>query len=192
MLNAFVGNHECDASILQLIGHAHRLPLHIGPETRPMTDVGLNGNDRRRYTVGMTAPVDIGAGLRATATTDPASVPALVAATVEGLGATDIVVYVVDAEQVLLIPLPDELTHVDLPQPEGAATTMAGRAFTTQAPVTVDRAEGTRIWVPVVAGCGYGTAMAKQFMIERKAAPSLCRSMKISPSVPSLYSPVRR
>ncbi len=117
-----------------------------------MSDVGLSGSDRRRYTVGMTAPVDIGAGLRATATTDPASVPALVAATVEGLGATDIVVYVVDAEQVLLIPLPDELTHVDLPQPEGVATTMAGRAFTTQAPVTVDRAEGTRIWVPVVAG----------------------------------------
>ena len=34
--------------------------------------------------------------------------------------------------------------------------------------------------------------MAKQFIIERKAAPSLCMSMKISPSVPSSYSPVRR
>ena len=33
------------------------------------------------------------------------------------------------------------------------------------------------------------TAMAKQFMSERKAAPSLCMSMKISPSVPSSYSP---
>ena len=36
------------------------------------------------------------------------------------------------------------------------------------------------------------TAMAKQFIIARKAAPSLCMSMKISPSVPSSYSPVRR
>ena len=35
-------------------------------------------------------------------------------------------------------------------------------------------------------------AIAKQFISERKAAPSLCMSMKISPSVPSSYSPVRR
>src|SRR6185312_4416387 len=36
------------------------------------------------------------------------------------------------------------------------------------------------------------TAMAKLLMIERSAAPSLCMSMKISPSRPSSYSPVRR
>jgi hypothetical protein len=34
--------------------------------------------------------------------------------------------------------------------------------------------------------------MAKEFISERKAAPSLCMSMKISPSWPSSYSPVRR
>ncbi len=34
--------------------------------------------------------------------------------------------------------------------------------------------------------------MAKLFIIARKAAPSLCMSMKISPSEPSSYSPVRR
>ena len=36
------------------------------------------------------------------------------------------------------------------------------------------------------------TDIAKQFISERKAAPSLCMSMKISPSEPSSYSPVRR
>ena len=35
-------------------------------------------------------------------------------------------------------------------------------------------------------------AMAKLFIIARKAAPSLCMSMKISPRRPSTYSPVRR
>ena len=35
-------------------------------------------------------------------------------------------------------------------------------------------------------------AMAKQFIRLRNAAPSLCMSRKISPSVPSSYSPVRR
>ena len=100
----------------------------------------------------MPSPVDIGAGLRATGTTDPASVAALVAVAAEELGATDIVVYVVDVEQVQLVPLPDELTHVEVPESQGVATTVAGRAFTTESPVTVDRAEGARIWAPVVAG----------------------------------------
>ena len=36
------------------------------------------------------------------------------------------------------------------------------------------------------------TAIAKQFMSDRNAAPSLCMSMKISPREPSSYSPVRR
>ena len=36
------------------------------------------------------------------------------------------------------------------------------------------------------------TAMAKLFINDRKAAPSLCMSMKISPRRPSSYSPVRR
>ena len=35
-------------------------------------------------------------------------------------------------------------------------------------------------------------AMAKLFIRLRNAAPSLCMSMKISPSDPSSYSPVRR
>ena len=35
-------------------------------------------------------------------------------------------------------------------------------------------------------------AMAKQLVMLRNAAPSLCMSTKISPSVPSSYSPVRR
>jgi serine phosphatase RsbU (regulator of sigma subunit) len=100
----------------------------------------------------MPSPVDIGAGLRATGSSDPASVPALVAAAVEDLGATDIVVYVVDVEQLWLVPLPDESTHVAVPEPEGVATSMAGRTFTTQLSMTVERDEGTRVWAPVVAG----------------------------------------
>ena len=35
-------------------------------------------------------------------------------------------------------------------------------------------------------------AMAKLSIIARKAEPSLCMSMKISPKDPSSYSPVRR
>src|SRR5204863_1009642 len=45
---------------------------------------------------------------------------------------------------------------------------------------------GTPYWRPS------DTEIAKQFIIERKAAPSLAKSTKISPIVPSSYSPVRR
>jgi serine phosphatase RsbU (regulator of sigma subunit) len=128
------------------------LPGLVGPETRPAIEVDLRGWWARRYTARMPSPVDIGAGLRATGPTDPASVPALVAAAVDELGATDIVVYVVDVEQLWLVPLPDESTHVAVPEPEGVATSMAGRAFITQSSMTVDRDEGARVWTPVVAG----------------------------------------
>src|SRR3954454_20213438 len=45
---------------------------------------------------------------------------------------------------------------------------------------------GTPCWRP------RETAIAKQLVMLRNAAPSLCMSMKISPRVPSSYSPVRR
>src|SRR5579883_3491620 len=45
---------------------------------------------------------------------------------------------------------------------------------------------GTPCWSPSE------TAIAKQLVMLRNAAPSLCMSMKISPRVPSSYSPVRR
>jgi serine phosphatase RsbU (regulator of sigma subunit) len=128
------------------------LPGLVGPETRPGHRGRPSGIVGPPYTGRMPSPVDIGAGLRATGPTDPASVPALVAAAVDELGATDIVVYVVDVEQLWLVPLPDESTHVEVPEPEGVATSMAGRAFTTQSSMTVDRDEGARVWTPVVAG----------------------------------------
>ena len=51
---------------------------------------------------------------------------------------------------------------------------------------STNSSRGTPYWSP------REMAMAKQFIRERKAAPSLCMSTKISPRVPSSYSPVRR
>jgi serine phosphatase RsbU (regulator of sigma subunit) len=68
------------------------------------------------------------------------------------MGASDIVVYLVDFEQTVLEPLPDRAAHADLPETEDVATTMAGRAFLTRSPVTVDRGDATRVWVPIVEG----------------------------------------
>jgi serine phosphatase RsbU (regulator of sigma subunit) len=81
---------------------------------------------------------------------DPASVPDIVSRMGADIGASDVVLYLVDFAQRTLEPLPDRRSHADLPASEEVATTMAGRAFTTQEPVFVVRPEGCRIWVPVV------------------------------------------
>jgi hypothetical protein len=82
--------------------------------------------------------------------------PEAVSAAIESMGATlgvsDVVLYVVDFGQTVLEPLGDHTAHNELPHAEEVASTMAGRAFLTQAPVTAERPEGIRLWVPVFEG----------------------------------------
>jgi len=74
----------------------------------------------------------------------------IVASAARDFGATDVVAYLVDFEQEVLEPLPDHAAHLEVPQVEMVATTMAGRAFLTSGPVTVERDDGVRVWVPIV------------------------------------------
>jgi hypothetical protein len=96
--------------------------------------------------------IDMGLALRMARNVDPASIPAILAAAAGELGATDFVVYLVDFGQTVLEPLPDFHTHAEVSVTEKVATTMAGRAFLSQRPVSASRPEGTRVWVPVVEG----------------------------------------
>jgi serine phosphatase RsbU (regulator of sigma subunit) len=90
--------------------------------------------------------------LRAAQGAEPASVPDVVLRIAGDLGASDVVVYLVDFAQTTLEPLPDRATHAELPHSEEVATTIAGRAFADQQPMTAERAEGVRVWVPIVEG----------------------------------------
>ena len=65
---------------------------------------------------------------------------------------TDLVVYLVDFGRTMLEPLPDRSAHAELPTTEAVTGTMAGRAFTDQTAVTVERDGGIRVWVPVLEG----------------------------------------
>ena len=98
------------------------------------------------------ARLDLGTALRAAQGADPASVADLVLRVAEDLGATDVVVYLVDFAQTTLEPVPDRSAHPDVPQSEEVAATMAGRAFVDQTPTTAERPDGVRIWVPIVEG----------------------------------------
>jgi hypothetical protein len=79
-----------------------------------------------------------------------------VSAAIESVGATlgvsDVVTYLVDFGQTVLEPLGDHTAHDELPHSEEVGSTMAGRAFLTQAPVMAERPEGIRLWVPVLEG----------------------------------------
>jgi serine phosphatase RsbU (regulator of sigma subunit) len=96
--------------------------------------------------------IDLAAVLRSAQGADPAAVVDTLTVAARDFGASDVVVYLVDFEQKVLEPLPDRAAHADLPGVDEVATTMAGRAFLTSAPVTADRGEGTRVWVPIIEG----------------------------------------
>lgn len=73
--------------------------------------------------------IDIGLALRMARNADPAAILAILAAAAGDLGATDIVLYLVDFGQTVLEPLPGFHAHAEVPVAEEVATTMAGRAF---------------------------------------------------------------
>lgn len=98
------------------------------------------------------APLNVGDALRLARSADPASIPDIVQTIADGMGAVDVVVYLVDFAQTTLEPLPDRGSHSDLPTSEVVAATMAGRAFVDQVPTSAERAEGFRVWVPIVEG----------------------------------------
>lgn len=83
---------------------------------------------------------------------DPGSVPDVLLKVAAGIGATDVVVYIVDFAQQTLEPLPTRRTHADLPHSEEVASTMAGRAFTDCTSTVADRPDGQRVWVPIIEG----------------------------------------
>lgn len=83
---------------------------------------------------------------------NPAAMPEVLARSAKAIGATDLVVYLVDFGQTVLEPIPDRSAHADAPGIEALSSTMAGRAFIGQEIVTADRPPGVRVWIPLVEG----------------------------------------
>ncbi len=98
------------------------------------------------------AAIDYGSALRAARDANTATTPQILAHAAAAIGATDLVVYLIDFGQTLLEPLPDHSAHASVPTTETVATTMAGRAFVDQQVTTADRDDGVRVWVPIVEG----------------------------------------
>ena len=81
----------------------------------------------------------------------PSDLVRLLRVAAEPLGAYDVAVYLVDFQGVVLQPI---LLDPELSEPvrgeEDVASSMAGRAFVTGQPVTAERDDGVRVWVPLV------------------------------------------
>ncbi len=82
----------------------------------------------------------------------PESVPDILLRVARPLDATDVVVYLVDFAQATLEPVPDRSTRTDAPEHEQVVGSMAGRAFTEGTHVVAERADGVRVWAPIVEG----------------------------------------
>ena len=83
---------------------------------------------------------------------DPGDVPGMLVAAVSELGATNLVVYLVDFEQHLLEPIRDQSAQSALAETEEVGVSVAGRAFVERQAQVVERDDGTRVWVPIIEG----------------------------------------
>ena len=87
--------------------------------------------------------------LRLQQATEPDAIVETLSAALSGVGATDVVLYLIDYAQLALTPHPDVLPHGEDPQVASLDGSMAGRAFTSAVPLAVERDDGWHVWVPV-------------------------------------------
>jgi Stage II sporulation protein E (SpoIIE) len=79
---------------------------------------------------------------------EPDEIVAAVARAGQALDADDVAIYLVDYEQVLLVPIPDGTDRAPLE----IDTTLAGRAFAAIAVQEADVGPGRRLWLPLLDG----------------------------------------
>ncbi|MEO6887116.1 MAG: hypothetical protein ABI232_12655, partial [Jatrophihabitantaceae bacterium] len=66
------------------------------------------------------------------------------------LGATDLVLYLIDYEHGALMPHPDALAHREHPEVATVDGSMAGRAFQSGTVMAAQRGDSWQVWVPVL------------------------------------------
>jgi serine phosphatase RsbU (regulator of sigma subunit) len=91
----------------------------------------------------------IGRLLRMNQSADPDALVETLSLAVAGLGGTDLVLYLMDYEHIVLMPHPDRLPHGERPEIASVDGSMAGRAFMSGEPIALERPDGWQVWVPV-------------------------------------------
>jgi hypothetical protein len=101
--------------------------------------------------------------LRRTHLSAPSDIPAIVADQAASIGAVDVVMYLIDYEHLMLVPLPGVGSGV----PVSVAGTVAGRAFTSTTILkTPLAAGGHRLWLPLLDGTERLGTLAMSFAVD--------------------------
>ena len=116
----------------------HLLPEHDWPQPESCT-VTLVGDRARQMLTGL---------LQAARLSEPTQVAQLLTEQGEALGARSVTIYLIDHEQVMLVPLPQGQAPDREPLP--VASTLAGRCFQDLRVLEAD--QGRRVWVPLLDG----------------------------------------
>jgi hypothetical protein len=106
---------------------------------------------REVWTVSKAALTDrpLATLLRAHQTAAPDAFVETIALAIAGMGGRDVVLFLIDYAHVSLTPHPDLLAHGDEPRNASLDGSMAGRVFTSQSALAVERDDGWHVWVPV-------------------------------------------
>jgi serine phosphatase RsbU (regulator of sigma subunit) len=122
------------------------------------------------------AGLDLGAALRE-ARAAPESISDIMLRIARPLGATDVVVYLVDFAQTTLGPLPDRAGHAAVPEQEQVVGSMAGRAFVDGACTVADRPDGVRVWAPIIEGSDRTGVLAVTIPESTDASLAACEEL---------------
>jgi phosphoserine phosphatase RsbU/P len=87
--------------------------------------------------------------LRAHQSAAPDDFVETIAHAIVGIGGRDVVLFLIDYAHLELTPHPEVLAHGKDPEVASLDGSMAGRAFTSQSPLAVEREDGWHVWVPV-------------------------------------------
>ncbi len=92
----------------------------------------------------------IGRLLLAQQTAEPDAIVETLMTATAALGATDLVLYLIDYEHATLMPHPDVLPHGQHPEVVSVEGSMAGRAFQSATVLSAQRGDTWQVWVPVL------------------------------------------
>jgi len=127
----------------------------------------------------MTERAELTSLVRAMGRADPADASEMLASAALELGGTDVVVYLLDFEQRILQPLPDRAAHDELPHPEEVEASIAGRALLQRRATTVERPDGTRVWVPILEGSDPTGVLAMTLPTADEAVLAACEDLGV-------------
>src|SRR5579864_8721036 len=127
----------------------------------------------------MTERAELTSLVRAMGRADPADASEMLASAALELGGTDVVVYLLDFEQRVLQPLPDRAAHDEVPGPEEVEASVAGRALLQRRATTVERPDGTRVWVPILEGSDPTGVLAMTLPTVDEAVLAACEDLGV-------------